>query len=149
MISRMTAIRSAISAIFPPLGCTAGPVAVVVKWTSLSREPAGENATVQGDYLKQCLYGLMDKYEIIGDVRGKGLFAGFELVKDRQTKEPVPESVAAAITSHCMKNGVIIGRTNRSLPGMNNIICLSPALIVRREEIDQIVAALDAALAAL
>ncbi|MEZ5477174.1 MAG: aminotransferase class III-fold pyridoxal phosphate-dependent enzyme [Thiolinea sp.] len=130
-------------------GCTAGPVAALVNMDIIERENLLENATVQGDYLKQCLYGLMDKYEIIGDVRGKGLFAGFELVKDRQTKEPVPESVAAAITSHCMKNGVIIGRTNRSLPGMNNIICLSPALIVRREEIDQIVAALDAALAAL
>ena len=86
---------------------------------------------------------------VVGDVRGNGLFAGMELVKDRTTKEPVDESVAAAVAAHCMKNGVIIGRTNRSLPGLNNVICLSPALIATREDIDQILAALDAALASL
>ena len=91
----------------------------------------------------------MAKYEVVGDVRGNGLFAGMELVKDRTTKEPVDESVAAAVAAHCMKNGVIIGRTNRSLPGLNNVICLSPALIATREDIDQILAALDAALASL
>ena len=42
--------------------------------------------------LKQRLHELEDKYDIIGDVRGKGLFCGVELVKDRKTKEPVHES---------------------------------------------------------
>ena len=42
-----------------------------------------------GDYLMGRLLELKDKYAIIGDVRGKGLFAGLELVKDRATKEPV------------------------------------------------------------
>jgi len=130
-------------------GCTAGPVAAMANMDIIEQEGLLENTTVQGEYLKERLYGLMDKYEIIGDVRGKGLFAGFELVKDRETKEPVDESVAAAVAGHCMKNGVIIGRTNRSVPGLNNTICLSPSLIVTREQIDTIVDALDAALAAL
>nr|CAA6817977.1 MAG: Taurine--pyruvate aminotransferase (EC [uncultured Thiotrichaceae bacterium] len=130
-------------------GCTAGPVAAMANMDIIEQEGLLENTTVQGEYLKERLHGLMDKYEIIGDVRGKGLFTGFELVKDRETKEPVDESVAAAIAGHCMKNGVIIGRTNRSLPGLNNTICLSPSLIVTREQIDTIVDALDAALAAL
>ncbi len=130
-------------------GCTAGPTAALVNMDIIEREGLLENTRVQGDYLKERLCGLMDKYEIIGDVRGKGLFVGFELVKDRVTKEPVDESIATAIAGHCMKNGVIVGRTNRSLPGLNNTICLSPALIVTREQIDKIVDALDAALAAL
>lgn len=130
-------------------GCTAGPTAALVNMDIIEREGLLENTKVQGAYLKERLYGLMDKYEIIGDVRGKGLFVGFELVKDRATKEPVDESVAMAIAGHCMKNGVIIGRTNRSVPGLNNTICLSPALIITREQVDKIVDALDAALAAL
>ena len=130
-------------------GCTAGPAAAMANMDIIEREGLLENCTRQGEYLKECLHGLMAKHEIIGDVRGKGLFAGFELVKDRETKEPVDESVAAAVAAHCMKNGVIIGRTNRSLPGLNNTICLSPALIVTKEEIDQIVDALDNALASL
>lgn len=130
-------------------GCTAGPTAALVNMDIIEREGLLENTKVQGEYLKERLHGLMDKYEIIGDVRGKGLFAGFELVKDRVTKEPVDESVAAAVAGHCMKNGVIIGRTNRSIPGLNNTICLSPSLIITREQVDTIVDALDAALAAL
>lgn len=128
-------------------GCTAGPVAALVNMDIIERENLLENTTVQGEYLKKRLHELMDKYPIIGDVRGKGLFAGLELVKDRQSKEPVNESVVVAIAGHCLKNGVLIGRTNRSLPGMNNCVCLAPALIATRENIDTIVTALDQAFA--
>ena len=89
----------------------------------------------------------MDKYEMIGDVRGKGLFVGFELVKDRQTKEPVDESIPMRISAECMKQGVIIGRTNRSFRDYNNTVCLSPALIATKDDIDQIVTAIDNAMA--
>ena len=128
-------------------GCTAGPAAAMANMDIIERENLLENVNVQGEYLKGRLHELMDKYEIIGDVRGKGLFVGFELVLDRETKEPAPESMAAGIAGHCMKNGVIIGRTNRSIPGLNNTICLSPALIATKDDIDAIVTALDNALA--
>lgn len=130
-------------------GCTAGPAAALVNMDIIEQENLLENVTQQGEYLKARLYALKDKYELIGDVRGKGLFAGFELVKDRATKEPVDESVAAAIGAHCMQQGVIIGRTNRSFADLNNTICLSPALIATQDDIDQIVAAIDAALASV
>jgi taurine-pyruvate aminotransferase len=99
-----------------------------------------------GDYLMDQLNGLMDKHEIIGEVRGKGLFVGAELVKDRGTREPVDESVAVAVVADCLKQGVMIGRTNRSLAKYNNTLCLSPALICTRDDIDEIVAAIDVAL---
>lgn len=95
------------------------------------------------------LYGLMDKHPIIGDVRGKGLFVGAELVKDRVSREPVDESVAAAVAAHCLKEGVMIGRTNRSFTKYNNTLCLSPALICTTDDLNQIVAAIDNALTAL
>ena len=101
-----------------------------------------------GDYLKDKLHALEDKYDIIGDVRGKGLFCGVELVKDRETKEPVHESIAMAIAGHCLKNKVMIGRTNRSFEYNNNVLLFSPAFICSKNEIDQIVAAVDNAIAA-
>ncbi len=128
-------------------GCTAGPAAALVNMQIIEDERLLENVTMQGEYLRGRLYQLMEKHPLIGDVRGKGLFAGFELVKDRDTKEPVDETVAAAVAAHCMANGVIIGRTNRSFKTNNNTICLAPALIATQDDIDQIVNALDEAVA--
>jgi taurine-pyruvate aminotransferase len=130
-------------------GCTAGPAAALVNMQIIEDENLLDNVTQQGEYLRGRLNQLMDKYDVIGDVRGKGLFAGFELVKDRTTKEPVDESLPMAIGAHCMKNGVIIGRTNRSFKELNNTVCLSPALIATQADIDTIVDALDNALAEL
>ena len=84
--------------------------------------------------------------EVIGEVRGKGLLVGAELVSDRQSKEPAEEAKVQAVVADCMRQGVIIGMTNRSLPGMNNTLCLAPALIATRDDIDEITTAIDAAL---
>ena len=92
------------------------------------------------------LEGLKAKHAIIGDVRGKGLFLGVELVQDRNTKEPADEKLVQAVVGDCMANGVIIGATNRSVPGFNNTLCLSPALIITKEDTDIIVGAIDNAL---
>lgn len=128
-------------------GCAGGPAAALENMRIIERENLLDNVTQQGEYLSGRLHELMDKYQMIGDVRGKGLFAGFELVKDRQTKEPVDESIPMRIGAECMKQGVIIGRTNRSFRDLNNTICLSPALIATKDDIDQIVDAIDDAMA--
>ena len=128
-------------------GCTSGPAAALENMRILEDEKLLENATVMGDYLLEQLLVLKGKHQIIGDVRGKGLFAGVELVTDRQSKQPVDEGVVMAIAAECMAQGVIIGRTNRSFREYNNTIALSPALIVKRDQIDQIINALDSAIA--
>jgi taurine-pyruvate aminotransferase len=79
-------------------------------------------------------------------VRGVGLFCGAELVRDRRTREPVEDKQVQAVVADCLANGVIIGATNRSLPGLNNTLTLSPALIATEGDIDRITAAIDAAL---
>jgi len=112
----------------------------------IEEEKLVENAAAMGEYLMGKLRALESKHQIIGDVRGVGLFVGVELVEDRQSKVPVDESIPAAIAAHCMKNGVIIGRTNRSFETYNNTLCLSPALICTKEDLDAIVDAIDAAL---
>tara|TARA_R110002167_G_scaffold57955_1_gene164628 strand:- start:3777 stop:5165 length:1389 start_codon:yes stop_codon:yes gene_type:complete len=130
-------------------GCTAGPAAALVNMEIIERENLLENVTHMGEHLMGRLNELKAKYDVIGDVRGKGLFAGFELVKDRVTKEPVDESLPIAIGADCMKQGVIIGRTNRSFREFNNTICLSPALIATQADIDAIVDAIDRAMSRL
>jgi taurine-pyruvate aminotransferase len=97
-----------------------------------------DNTNVMGDRLMSNLHSLMEKHKVIGDVRGKGLFCGAELVVDRATKEPVEETKVQQVVADCMAQGVIIGATNRSLPGFNNTLCLSPALIATADDIDQI-----------
>lgn len=130
-------------------GCAAGPAAALENMRIIEEENLLQNVTEMGDYLLGRLQTLMGKYEVIGDVRGKGLFVGFELVKDRATKEPVEESLPIAIYADCLRNGVIIGRTNRSFRELNNTICLSPALISTKADLDEIVDALDGALSRL
>ncbi len=79
-------------------------------------------------------------------MRGKGLFCGAELVPNCATKQAADERQVAAALADCMAQGVIIGMTNRSLPGLNNTLCLSPALIATPDDIDHITDAIDGAL---
>ena len=127
-------------------GCTSGPAAALENMAIIEREGLLQNTLDMGDYCLANLQALMDKHKVIGNVRGKGLFLGAELVADRATKEPADEKKVAAVTADCMAQGVIIGMTNRSIPGMNNTLCLSPALIATKDDIDEITTAIDGAL---
>ena len=128
-------------------GCTSGPAAALENMRIIEEENLLDNVIKQGDYFLQSIEALKEKHDVIGDVRGKGLFVGLELVTDRASKEPVDESVIIKIAAHCQANGVIIGRTNRSFREHNNTIALSPALIATQSDIDEIVTALDHAIA--
>ena len=114
-------------------GCTAGPAAALENMRIIERENLLQNVMEMGDYLNERLRELQDKHAVIGDVRGKGLFQGIELVADRASKTPVDESVVIGVAAECLKRGVIIGRTNRSFRELNNTLCLSPALICTRD----------------
>ncbi|MGB7320847.1 MAG: hypotaurine--pyruvate aminotransferase Tpa, partial [Albidovulum sp.] len=127
-------------------GCTAGPAAAIENMRIIQDEDLLGNTVAMGARLMNNLHALMDKHRVIGDVRGKGLFCGAELVADRQTKEPADEKKVQAVVADCMAQGVIIGATNRSLPGFNNTLCLSPALIASADDIDEITGAIDKAL---
>ena len=127
-------------------GCTAGPAAAIENMRIIEDEGLLANTVRMGERAMGNLQTLMEKHKVIGDVRGKGLFLGAELVADRQTKEPVDEKSVQAVVADCMAQGVIIGATNRSVPGLNNTLCLSPALIATPDDIDEITGAIDKAL---
>ncbi len=131
-------------------GCTAGPAAAIENMRILEDEKLLENTVAMGEYMLEKFESIKSAHKIVGDIRGKGLFCGLELVSDRDTREPVAESVAQSVVADCLKNSaVIIGVTNRSIPGMNNTLCLSPALISSKTDIDEICAAIDGALSRL
>ena len=127
-------------------GCAAGPAAALENMRIIEEENLLDNAAQQGDYFVARLRELQDKHPVLGDVRGKGLLVGLELVKDRVSKEPVDESYIMQLAAHCQANGVMVGRTNRSFREYNNTIALAPALIATQSDIDEIVAALDNAM---
>ncbi len=127
-------------------GCTAGPAAALENMNIIEEEGLLENTTAMGHYMLDRLGELKDKHAVIGDVRGKGLFLGAELVTDRTTREPMPEKRVQMVTADCMAQGLIIGATNRSLPGLNNTLCFSPALIATKDDINEIIEGVDAAL---
>ena len=127
-------------------GCASGPAAALENMRIIEDENLLQNTLTMGARLMNNLHGLAEKHKVIGDVRGKGLFCGAELVSDRQTKEPADEKMVAAVVADCMAQGLIIGMTNRSLPGFNNTLCLSPALIASANYIDEITDGIDKAL---
>ncbi len=127
-------------------GCTAGPAAALENMRIIEDEGLLDNTTAMGERMVNNLQALSEKHAVIGDVRGKGLFCGAELVSDRATKEPMDEKKVQAVVADCMQQGVVIGATNRSLPGFNNTLCFSPALIATADDIDNITDAVNQAL---
>jgi taurine-pyruvate aminotransferase len=124
------------------------PVAAAVAQRNIEillEERLPERSAENGAYLLDGLRTLM-KHPWVGDVRGKGLFAGVELVKDRRTKEVVPADCIKGVVDFARRNGVIVGRSGGGRH-LGNTIVLSPPLVITRPEIDRIVTVLDRAIA--
>jgi 4-aminobutyrate aminotransferase len=114
------------------------PVAIAASLATIELLEEGliANAARMGDYLIEGLRELMDKHAIIGDVRGKGLMIGIELVKDRVTKEPHPDALKKA-EGECFKRGLI------TLGCGVSTIRLSPPLVIDREQCDFAIKTID------
>jgi 4-aminobutyrate aminotransferase-like enzyme len=100
-----------------------------------------ENSETVGNYFRGELDELQQKYPVIGDVRGKGLMLGFELVKDRVTKEPAPEATTELL-ERTREHGLLIGKGGL----YGNVIRLSPMLNIGRPDVDEAVRILDKSL---
>lgn len=128
-----------------PLACAAGLAVLDV----IETEGLIDNAARMGDLLKDRLRDLMQKYPVIGDVRGKGLLLAFELMQDRQSKAPLPPDLRAfdRLVEIAYGNGLIIysRRTRGGLEGDHFLVC--PPMIVTEPEIDEMVGLLDKSLA--
>ena len=124
-------------------GCTGGFAAALENLRIIEEEQLIHNAKVVGEYLLDRLRELSD-HPHVGDVRGRGLFAGIELVTDKHTKQPLDEALMGATVAEIASRGVLVGKTTRSIPGFNNTINIAPPLIVTQTDIDEIVEAVAA-----
>ena len=113
----------------------------------MEAERLADRAAEIGAYLLDGLRGLMD-LKIVGDVRGKGLLIGIELVKDRNTKEQLDPAQLASVVDFCRDNRLIVGRGGGGRR-FGTTITLCPPLVIARAECDRIVDTLRRALQAL
>ncbi len=110
------------------------PAAVGLRVLEVVRRDAlADRARVLGERLRTGLMELMGRFECIGDVRGRGLLLGMEIVKDRHTKEP-DEGLGARITGQCMQLGLSMNIVQ--LPGMGSVFRIAPPLTVSEQEVD-------------
>jgi 4-aminobutyrate aminotransferase len=100
------------------------------------------NAEVVGDYLLGRLRALMDKHAIIGDVRGKGLMVGVELVRDRQTKERATTERDRLVQAMFHRGVLILGAGR-------NAIRFAPPMVFTRDQADTAVTIFDDALSSV
>ncbi|HLM54719.1 MAG TPA: aspartate aminotransferase family protein [Pyrinomonadaceae bacterium] len=110
----------------------------------IEEEDLRSNAARVGAYLRQRLEELKDKYPVIGDVRGLGLMQALELVKDRDTKEPDPQSVLR-VFEETKRRGVLIGKGGLYA----NVIRTGLMLNSTTDTVDELIAALDAGFATI
>ncbi|MCA1321103.1 aspartate aminotransferase family protein [Bacillus tianshenii] len=116
----------------------------------IEKEDLVENARVMGIYLKQLLEGLQVKYPIIGEVRGKGLLLGMEIVADHTTKYPFSQEKAVTfkLIEKAQKNGLLIYPASAGTEGIGgDAIIIAPPLSVTKIEIEELISILDITLA--
>lgn len=105
-----------------------------------------EGAREKGKYLEKKLNELMDKYDIVGDVRGKGLMWGVEFVEDRETHKPFDASknVTGRIVGYSKGNGLVVFASQGAINGVaGDSILITPPLIITCEQIDELVSLLE------
>lgn len=99
-------------------------------------------ASERGDQLRQGLIKLQQKHWCIGDVRGRGLLQGVEIISDRETRAPGPD-IGQAVSERAMARGLSCNVVN--LPGMGGVFRLAPPVTVTADEIEEGLGILDEA----
>ena len=120
-----------------PVSCAASLATI-----KLLRETLVANAAAVGAHMMTAARALMEKHRLIGDVRGRGLMIGVELVRDRQTKERATTE-RDAVVRECFMRGLLV------LGAGPNTIRLSPPLVLTKEQADTAIRILDEALTAV
>ncbi len=121
------------------------PVACAAALASIAEvEERGlvERSRTEGAYFKARLAALAEKHPLIGNVRGRGLMVALELVKDRRTKEPAHAESKRAV-ARLLQRGIMCTNLGGTY---QNVLKMSPPLVITREQLDYAVDAIDAAL---
>ena len=103
-----------------------------------------ENAYTVGNYYREGLESLKEKYGMVGEVRGMGLMQAMEFVKDPVSKEPTP-AATNQFMEECRKRGLLVGKGGL----YGNVIRTSPPLNISKSDVDEAIRIMDQALAAV
>lgn len=122
-----------------PVSCAAAIANIGV----MRDEKLPQNAAVRGEQIMARLRKFQETNCLVGDVRGRGLMIGVELVKDKKTKEPAA-SEAKKVRALCRENGVLVGLGGT----LANVIRIQPPLVMTPEEADRAAAVLEKAITA-
>ena len=106
----------------------------------IEQEKSQDNCREVGGRIIAGLTALKSRYDLIGDVRGKGLMLGVELVKDRATKEPAREETAR-VFERAKELGLLVGKGGLT----GNVLRIKPPMCLTADDADFIIAVLDAA----
>ncbi|MCP4387966.1 MAG: aspartate aminotransferase family protein [Gammaproteobacteria bacterium] len=120
-----------------PLMASVGLAVVKV----IIEENLAQAARIKGDYLWKQLVELQDRHETIGDIRGRGLLLGVEVVADRNTREPGHDLIKR-LSDRCFQLGLNINRVG----GNHSVWRLAPPLTISEAEIDRTITIMDQAL---
>ena len=110
-------------------GNPVGSAAVVAVLEIMEQEKLSENARKMGAVIMDRLKQTQEKSKHLGDVRGRALVMGLELVKDKKTKEPAPELIRPII-DRCAENGLLVG----SVGIFGNVVRVAPPLVITEAE---------------
>ena len=100
-----------------------------------------------GEAVKNDLNNRLQEHKNVGDIRGKGLLIGIEMVESKETKNPLAGDKVDRIIGFCKEKGIIIGKNGMTVAGFNNVLTLAPPLSIEEEDLnlllDTVVDAID------
>jgi adenosylmethionine-8-amino-7-oxononanoate aminotransferase len=131
-----------------PVACAGAIVAIQY----LADKGLLANSIETGAYLLGRMKELVDEFEIVGNVRGKGLMCGFEFVQDKATKEPFDPTlqVSKRFELECLKRGVVTFMCTGCVEGVaGDMILITPPLVITPEQVDELVGLTKDALGAV
>jgi adenosylmethionine-8-amino-7-oxononanoate aminotransferase len=123
-----------------------GAAVQLAAYNYLKKNKLVENCAKMGAYLKKRVAKIAEKHPTFGDVRGRGLMVGVELVKDKETKEPFEpsEKFALQVNREALAQNMIIESSSGCNRGQSgDALVISPAFVITEKEVNKIVDRLD------
>lgn len=102
-----------------------------------------------GEQLLSRLTASIGGHSAVGNIRGKGLLIGIELVQDKGTKEPLEAELVNKVISQCKEKGLIIGKNGATVAGFNNVLTLAPPLNIKEVDLDFIIQTLTESISSI
>ncbi|MGG3466988.1 aspartate aminotransferase family protein [Neobacillus pocheonensis] len=112
----------------------------------MERENLFDRSRDLGEHVLNDLSTILQDHPYVGNVRGKGLLIGIELVKDKATKEPLDSTLVNQVIGTCKEKGIIIGKNGATVAGYNNVLTLAPPLNIEQKDLNFLIKTLTESL---